>query len=214
MAPMLRTGKIQVDQVASIARGEFAGYRATAGAGGTKGDTVMVPAALDINDVGHRSVVIHELTHAGQDAGVTGAQVQTLDRERSEMEAYRAGARYQLQELGGMSMFVRPAAVRQIGVLLNEISLMALMLESRADPAMYEPFVLQANQWWNHRLPEADIRRALQASDFKIERAMFDVIGRLYGSRDATTGARIPGGNEFPADKLSGESILDWIDRV
>ena len=50
--------------------------------------------------------------------------------------------------------------------------LMALMLESRADPAEYEPMILQANLWWNHRLPEADLRRALQASDFKIERAM------------------------------------------
>ena len=43
MAPMLRTGGVQVDQVASLPRGEFAGYRATAGAAGTKGDTVMVP---------------------------------------------------------------------------------------------------------------------------------------------------------------------------
>ena len=52
--------------------------------------------------------------------------------------------------------------------------------------------MLQANQWWNRPLPEADIRRALQASDVKIERAMFEVIGRLYGSRDAITATASP----------------------
>ena len=41
MAPMVRTGKIQVDQVASLPGGDLAGYRATAGAGGQgrHGDT-------------------------------------------------------------------------------------------------------------------------------------------------------------------------------
>jgi hypothetical protein len=58
MAANVRAGRIQIDQVGSLPGGEFAAYKPTAG-GGQKGDTVYVPSALDINDLAHRSAVIH-----------------------------------------------------------------------------------------------------------------------------------------------------------
>ena len=212
MAANIRAGRIQVDQVGSLPGGDFAAYRPTAG-GGRKGDTVYVPTGLDINDLAHRSAVIHELTHADQDARSTDPKVATIARDQAELEAYRAGAKYQLEQTASLTGTERTAAVRSIAGLLNEISMLALILESRTRPTDYEPVIREVNAAWARRATDAQLARIIGSPDARITTVVLTAIRRVYGAEDAS-GTAIPHGNDLPVDRLSGESVLDWVDRT
>ena len=212
MAANVHAGRIQVDQVAALGRGEFAAYKSTAGQEG-KGDTIYVPTGLDINDVAHRSAVIHELTHASQDASSAGANVTMTARDQAELEAYRAGARYQLEQTAPLTGAERTAAISSIVGLLNNISMLALVLESRGDRTKYEPLVREINTAWPRGAPAAGLERVIAATDAKVTAVTLKTIRQLYGIEDAS-GNAVPGANDMPIDRLSGESVLDWIDRV
>ena len=176
-----------------------------------------VPAALDINDVAHRSVVIHELTHAAQDAGVTGAKV-AGPRPRAVRDGGLPRRRPLPAAGAGRDEHVRPPGRRpQIGALLNEISLMALMLESRADPPGVRAVVLQVEPVLARACRRPTSERA--AAGRATSRSSAAHVRRRSGARTAratsATGDRIPGGERRSRPTaLRGESILDWIDRT
>jgi hypothetical protein len=204
-----------VDEVPGLGpHGELASYRGTAGGGGQKGDTITVQGTLNIKDVGHRSMIIHELAHTADDAAASPLRVGTIARDQQELAAYRAGARYQLEQTAPLTYPARWLAVQQIGALLNGISMLALVLESKAQPALYEPVIQEANAFWTSRLSEIDLRRLFRnPTAGQITTQALRLIQIAYGVVDSS-GNPIPGGNDLPVDALSGESILDWIDRV
>jgi hypothetical protein len=215
MAGPIRAGRIKIDEVPGLGSGgTLANYRATAGGGGAKGDTITVPGTFNINDVGHRSVIIHELAHAADDAAASPLRVGTLARDQQELAAYRAGARYQLEQTAPLTQPARFMAVKQIGALLNEISMLALVLESRTQPALFEPVIREANAFWATPLPEIEVTRLFRNyTAGQISAEALRLIRRAYGIVDPS-GSEIPGANDLPVDALSGEGILDWIDRT
>ena len=107
-------------------------------------------------------------------------------------------------------------AARQIGTQFNTVTLLALVLESRADPVRYAPLVRLANKYSPRPAAEADIDTLLDTRRFTENRliaATAKAIRELYQLLDQH-GDVIERLDEAPADGLAGESTLDWIDRV
>ncbi len=214
MAGPIRSGQIKIDERPGLGpHGEFASYRATAGAG-EKGDTMTVQDTLNINNVAHRSAIIHELAHAADDAAASPLKVGSIKRDQAELTAYRAGARYELEQTAPLPQPARLMAVRQIGALLNPVLMLALVLESRTQRTLFEPVIREANAWWATPLPEVNLERLLRnPTDAQIITVALQEIRKAYGVVDPS-GNEIPGANDLPVDSLAGEGILDWIDRI
>lgn len=205
MAPVVRAGRIKVDQLAQLG-GELASYGTVGGQEG-KGDTIKVPSALDPEDLGHRGIVIHELTHAAQDARAAGDKVQMSDREQAEIEAYRAGARYQLEELAD-ALFSRGEGVRQVATVMSDPLMIALALEAQADPERFKPVVREINAQLRSPSPADDLERAMRAHHTQLTRLLQKAVQAHYHTQDA------PGANDLPVDQHRGEGRFDWVDRL
>jgi len=106
-----------------------------------KGDTIYVPESLSIDDVAHRSQIIHELEHAVQDRGATSG----LIRVEVELDAYRAQARYLLDQIAPLHGAQHDAAIKQAARITNAILIRALILESRRDRSTFEMVIVDIN---------------------------------------------------------------------
>jgi hypothetical protein len=222
LASDLEAGRIKVDQMpgkllkrpGKKGTTAFATYFAM-GSGASKGDTIYVPAALDIANVDHRAQVMHELQHALEDKTSAPATVTEITLADAELRGYRAGARYQLEEIARLSGAKRDGAVKQVAATLNPIALMALALESHRDRKRLEMIVVDVNAAAQSktRLTTTKLAKLLSASDAAIEAQLLKFI-RLVYEIDDKKGFAIPDANRAFIDSLSGESLLDWIDRA
>ena len=137
----LLDGTIKVDQVPRAQLGTADASYSSEGIDKDKGDTIYVPESLSIDDVAHRSQIIHELEHAVQDRGATSG----LIRVEVELDAYRAQARYLLDQIAPLHGAQHDAAIKQAARITNAILIRALILESRRDRPTFEMVIVDIN---------------------------------------------------------------------
>ena len=134
-------GTIKVDEVPKAQLGITDASYSAEGIGKDKGDTIYVPESLSIDNAAHRSQIIHELEHAVQDRGASGG----LIRVQVELDAYRAQARYLLDQITPLSGAQRDAAIKQTAKITNAILIRAFILESRRNRDPFERVIVDIN---------------------------------------------------------------------
>jgi hypothetical protein len=218
-ASRLANGEIKVDALVPTALaavpgftgGEEAAYVTAAQARGAKGDTMYVKTDLDIDNTYHRSVVIHELQHAQDDAASSATGRPTFPiRNQLEARAYRSQARYIYDQLNSEPAATRPASAGEIagGMYRNKAVVVALMLEGQSNKALNQPLFTLINQQVvpsAHRLTANQIAAVFSKSTAALETLLLTVINTMYGLSNTDTGV---------TEGLAGESIMDWIFRL
>lgn len=165
-----------------------------------KADTLYVPTSLDILNVVQRALVIHELTHAMDDAASVGVSVSP--QINLEATAYRSQVRYIMDQL-----LATPAddldmeVVRTRRMADSALFQWAYAVEARANQARYEAIakriLLQSST-----VSEADFTRVMGMP-------LADVDARL---RNAILSLPQYSGNpNVVIDGLRGQSILDHV---
>ena len=106
-------------------------------------DTIYVQPSFGVDDLGTRSVVIHELQHAEQDRDPAHAvdPGQHLSKGRAEWEAYRTQARYLVSQLEAVTGAARQDAVAQAARSLDLHVSWMLLLEVQNDRARLQPLI-------------------------------------------------------------------------
>ena len=94
-------------------------------------------STFDITNLFDRAVVIHELTHAGQDKA--RAKPEDVNAADLEPDAYIAGARYVLEELSGLKDAALAAAAKKVADKWGRHDLFAAVIASRTDKARLLP---------------------------------------------------------------------------
>ncbi len=206
-AAQIASGAVKVDALSPSALRKITGNRGgdafyvPAGVNDRfKADTLYVPTSLDILNVVQRALIIHELTHASDDAAAAG--VATSPQINLEITAYRSQVRYIMDQL-----LATPAAELDREVLRTRrmadsgMFQWAYAVEARANKARYEAIakriLLQSST-----VSEADFNNVMAMP-------LADVEARL---RNAILSLPQYGGNpNVVIDGLSGESILDHV---
>ena len=114
VAKLILSGTVKVDEVTRASLGEDVGgmYQPEANARGFKGDTLYLPSDMRFSSLIAQGTVVHELTHAGQEADATSLRVPTV--EDSELEAFMAEAGFYLSAVFRRSGDERARAVEEI----------------------------------------------------------------------------------------------------
>jgi len=118
----LRAGNIKVDAVKNVpARGGHpseAVYSTHGEGGREKGDTLYVKPSLDVKNVYHRSLILHELEHAAHDKAVANRGV--LEEERG---AYQVQMKYALDQIaaGETKGIAQVAGEWNLGLLCGSV---------------------------------------------------------------------------------------------
>ncbi len=81
--------------------------------GQRKGDTIYVPATLDLDNIAHVSTLLHELQHASDAAGA-GAHPRGVKRVELEETAYERQSRFMLAQLDRLSGDALRTAEQQV----------------------------------------------------------------------------------------------------
>ena len=190
----LLDGTIKVDQVSKAQLGIAAAMYSAEGIGKEKGDTIYVPESLSIDNAAHRSQIIHELEHAVQERAASGG----LIRVEVELDAYRAQARYLLDQIGPLGGADREAAIKQTAKITNAILVRALILESRRDRSTLEMVIVDINS-------EMPAKVRLSTSDLVAFIAMDDA-DLMIEAKDAILSAyKIKTGDIGPGAGFRGE---------
>lgn len=127
----LLKGNIKVDEVPpSYLGGVSALYMTMGGDQAQKGDTVYLPTTFDISSLAHQSLVVHELTHAGQDKAATTLTQEDLGRV--ELGGYRAQSRYLLNQLVPLRGRDLTTAISKLAPEIFDAIILTMMLEDRA----------------------------------------------------------------------------------
>jgi hypothetical protein len=216
MTNNLLNGRIKVDSIASSAMRrlpgftgrEEAGYMTVAVATGLKGDTMYVKSSLDITNFYHRTVVIHELRHAQEDAGASATgRPRFVPLNQMESRAYRAQAAYIYDQLHATPANRRSAATAQIAAGMNDAVLVALFLEGRRNTRRNTPLyrLINAHFSGRRRLQPSQIPGAFAIPAARLEARLIATINRIYRITNTTEGG---------VDGLGGESLLDWLNRL
>jgi hypothetical protein len=209
-------GEIKVDallpnalaRVPGFTGNEEAAYVTAAQVGGAKGDTMYVKTDLDIENTFHRSVVIHELQHAQDDAASSATGPITFSiKNQLEARAYRSQARYIYNQLNSQGAAAQTISATEIAGELNGPLVVALVLEGKSNTAVNGPLFNLINQQVPaaQRLTTAQINAAFAESNAMLETRLLTQINTLYGPDVAKPG---------PTEGLAGESVMDWIYRL
>jgi hypothetical protein len=207
MAANIASGTLKVDALIPSAlqkltnnSGVDAFYSAASLNDRVKSDTLYVPTTLNIMELPSRALIIHELTHASQDAAeanlTTGPQVDM------EIGGYREQARYIMNQLLAAPADTLDMELASVANLSN-IALFqwAFIAETIPDRARYEAIAKRV-LLQSPSVAEADIDNALGLTQA-------EVIQRL---RNAILSMPQYGGNPNAVrDGLKGESILDNV---
>jgi hypothetical protein len=208
MAPFLLSGKLKVDQLArkdAVSDSAFVLYIALGG-GERKGDTIYVPAGLDITDLDQRADIVHELKHAADDQKAPASGTIKVDkRDEAEVRGYRAAARYKLDQIAGLTGDARKTAIKAVAKRLDPLKLLALMLET-SDMAVVVEIRDKAAKKPEVRLPDERFKELKEGTKGPIETELTNGIFTAYEIVDDPS-------NMGPLDSFSGESLLDWADR-
>jgi hypothetical protein len=207
MAGNIASGTIKVDALIPSAlqkltnnSGVDAFYSAASLNDRVKSDTLYVPTTLNILELPSRALIIHELTHASQDAAAANLTVgPQIDME---IGGYRAQVKYIMDQL-----LATPADTLDMEVFsvsnLSNIALFqwAFIVETIPDRARYEAIAKRV-LLQSPSVTEADINNALSLTQAVA----------LQRLRNAILSMPQYGGNpNIARDGLKGESILDNI---
>ena len=220
LADDLRNGKVRVDALAparflalpGVSAGMRALYMSAAPINpliaGLKGDTIYMPDDFDIANLYDRSNVIHELRHAEDDkAGPATGRLGSALLKDLEATAYRAQARYILDQMSGQPVAAQATSATQVGATAGDLVLMAVLVETKSDPTKYQPLAVQlfAAAPAGSRLTAAQVAGLLARSPAQLESFLQTLIQRIPGMT-ATAHATLDG--------LTGESLIHWIQRL
>ena len=105
---------------------------------GSKGDTLSVPHVPDPENLDDRGTVIHELTHAGQDAAEKPSPLRRLREPKDlEQEAYTVEADYELKQLAKLSdAKARATAIGQLVKTWGGERSGAMAVATKKDPKL------------------------------------------------------------------------------
>ena len=134
MAAEVLAGRVKVDQRKISTAG---GYNPTARPD-SKGDTLSVPHVPDPENLDDRGTVIHELTHAGQDAAEKPSPLRRLREPKDlEQEAYTVEADYELKQLVKLSdAKARATAIGQLVKTWGGERSGAMAVATKKDPTL------------------------------------------------------------------------------
>lgn len=209
MAGKLGNGSIKVDALTPSALAavpgvtrEIAGYVSVAQSTGMKGDTLYVNTDLDIYNLFHQSVVIHELQHAADDAAAPGGGtgINFVQRNQLEAKAYREQAKFILQGLDGLTGREQLKKSQQVANEMNQAVVVALVLEAKADVARHRPTVEFVFSLASPPPATGVVSRLFGMTSAALRRLLLTNINTMYG---------ITSTDQYPTDQLRGESAMD-----
>lgn len=210
LAPDLLSGRIKVDEIpgGSLGGGEEAAYQAAGH--GLKGDTLYLPK-LDVRNVAHRGLIVHELSHAQDDKLAAGPKLGHGDLDRGESSAYRAQAVYLLAEITKRSWRTRFVAISQAASKWTELVAFAMAIEARSDRARLEPVfrAIQTAAPATTRLRQPMANWVLTADAAKLPTIETTFLAMIRTDYKILT----PQQNDVIRDGLGGQSLLDWVNR-
>ena len=134
MAAEVLAGRVKVD----LRKISTAGRYNPVGRPDSKGDTLSVPHVPDPENLDDRGTVIHELTHAGQDAGEKPSPLRRLREPKDlEQEAYTVEADYELKQVAKLSdAKARATAVGQLVKTWGGERSGAMAVATKKDPKL------------------------------------------------------------------------------
>ncbi len=206
-AGQIRSGQIKIDALIprafrSLTSGNGAGafYSPIGRRDQEKGDTLYLPTNLDVAAIDSRALVIHELTHAADDAasaGITQRRVLEL-----EARAYTSQMRYIMDEILALPAAEQPAAIRGYRRSATSALLQwAMVLAAKGNTAHYRDICSRIIVQ-DPSVSEANVAAALAMSEANITTNLENAI-------DAHPNyAR---GTQTALDGLSGESVLGLV---
>ncbi len=206
-AAQIASGSIKVDALIPSAlraltgnRGGDAFYVPAGVNDRLKADTLYVPTSLDILNVVQRALIIHELTHAMDDAAAVG--VSASPQINLETTAYRSQVRYIMDQLLATpadDLDMEVARTRRMAD--SALFQWAYAVEARANQARYEA-IAKRILLQSATVSEADFTRVMGMP-------LADVDARL---RNAILSLPQYSGNpNIVIDGLKGQSILDHV---
>ena len=128
-AKLILNGTIKVDEVprSALPNKDAEGmYEPEASAGGFKGDTLYLPSDMRFSSLIAQGTVVHELTHAVQEADAKELRTPTV--EDAELEAFTAEAGFYLSAVFRRSGAERGHAVEEIAKEISPPSLLGMLL--------------------------------------------------------------------------------------
>ncbi|RDH93192.1 MAG: hypothetical protein DIZ77_00230 [endosymbiont of Seepiophila jonesi] len=203
----IRNGQIKVDALIPRAYrritsgdGSAAFYSSVGRADQDKGDTLYLPTNLNVASIDSRSLVIHELTHAADDAASGGITYQRV--LEFEARARTRQLQYTMDEILALPAAGRPAVIREYRQsAASEWVQWALILATKGDTARYQEICTRI-LLQDPSVSEANVVAALALSVADITTRLEDAIAELPNY------AR---GTNVVLDGLSGESVLDLV---
>ncbi|MBL3617730.1 MAG: DUF4157 domain-containing protein [gamma proteobacterium endosymbiont of Lamellibrachia anaximandri] len=206
-AGQIRSGQIKVDALIPRAyrrftsgNGSGAFYSLMGRTDQEKGDTLYLPTNLNVASIDSRSLVIHELTHAADDAASAGiSQRRVLELEA---RARTSQLQYTMDEILALPAAGQPAAIREYRQSAASVWVQwALILATKGDVARYQEICTRI-LLQDPTVSEANVVAALALSVADITTRLEDAIAELPNYARGTRAV---------LDGLSGESVLDLV---
>ena len=213
MAEQLLSGALKVDALVPSAFRRIPGMTEQVAAAyvpvgletGVKGDTLYLQTTLDVASAFSRSYIIHELTHAADDsASSKTGPVKKETANQLEANAYRAQARYFMDQVAGMSAKEKDAAIAQLLASGPKILAYALFREGLENKSKYEPILKDIGKAASPTSGEANVAKALSLGKANLDTLLINEINTGYGFSNKT---------KTQIDGLAGSSILDALNR-
>ncbi|GAA4276787.1 hypothetical protein [Aquimarina mytili] len=132
MASKILNGSLKIDALIPrvykrlIGRGK-AGYVPSTRGELLKADTLYLPTNLSLDNLSHRALIIHELTHANEDFEVTLGKHKLVNEIDMEMRAYKAQVKYIIDHYVSKKSFSELAKV--------------IVSHKRSDPLFYWAYI-------------------------------------------------------------------------
>ena len=215
----IMAGRIKVDAVprAFFPKGAEGMYQPAASTSGRKGDTVYLPSDLKFLDVVPQGTVVHELTHAADDADAKKPHAPPV--VDSELAAYRAEAGFLLHAVARRSGAEHDRALLQVAKEIRLPTLLCMVLEA-TEVMEYERALTSLREIHAKVLTDGDPATALglKAGDLaRLLSRLADEEQHYDAFVEVEKRARKALANEYkgisPAldDGLRGESVLDTM---
>jgi hypothetical protein len=168
-APRIRSGALKIDALIPSVFKRIVGdsgayYQYTADADVLKADTLYIKTDLDIFKLSAQALVIHELTHAADDAAAAGTTTKQADSLTLETHAYKEQGRYTMDQVlatPAATGLVDQAADYTSGSTLYYWSMVAA---AKDDVSKYETVLVTINTHKPMKKTAADVKKDLSTS--------------------------------------------------